>query len=109
RVSQRAGQRTAAGIEPPFGDIPRHCRQWSGASTPGQSPMTTLIGLHLTGRRVLIAGGGGVATRRVRRFMTEGADVVVVAPEASAELQRHASHGDLTWVARPVVEEDLAG
>jgi uroporphyrin-III C-methyltransferase/precorrin-2 dehydrogenase/sirohydrochlorin ferrochelatase len=24
-------------------------------------------------------------------------------------LQRHASHGDLTWVARPVVEEDLAG
>ncbi len=71
--------------------------------------MTTLIGLHLTGRRVLIAGAGAVATRRVRRFMTEGADVVVVAPEASADLQRHAIHGDITWEARPVAESDLDG
>ncbi len=71
--------------------------------------MTTLIGLHLKGRRVLIAGAGAVATRRVRRFMTEGADVVVVAPEASADLRRHASHGDLRWEARAVVETDIDG
>lgn len=75
----------------------------------GESPMTTLLGLHLTGRRVLIAGAGAVATRRVRRFMTEGAEVVVIAPAASAEIERHASHGDITWEARSVSESDLVG
>ena len=69
--------------------------------------MTTLFGLDLSGRRVVVAGAGAVATRRVRRFLTAGADVRVVAPTASDDIQRQASHGDLTWQPRPVEPSDL--
>ncbi|HSY15782.1 MAG TPA: NAD(P)-dependent oxidoreductase, partial [Jatrophihabitantaceae bacterium] len=37
--------------------------------------------LDLYGRRVLVVGGGQVATRRVRRLLDAGADVLVVAPQ----------------------------
>ncbi|MFY9846757.1 MAG: NAD(P)-dependent oxidoreductase, partial [Trebonia sp.] len=37
-----------------------------------------LLGLRLRGRRVLVAGGGSVAARRVPRLLTAGADVVLV-------------------------------
>ncbi|WP_062464302.1 uroporphyrinogen-III C-methyltransferase [Demequina soli] len=69
--------------------------------------MTALLGLDLRGRRVVIAGGGATATRRVRRFLAEGARVRIVAPEASDDLRGHAAHGDLEWVARRVEEADL--
>ena len=69
--------------------------------------MTTLFGLDLKGKRVLIAGAGAVATRRVRRFLTAGAHVRVVAPAASDDIQRQASHGDLTWDAKPIAASDL--
>jgi len=69
--------------------------------------VTTLFGLDLAERRVLVAGAGAVATRRVRRFLTAGADVRVVSPEASADIERQALHGDLTWVRRGVEPADL--
>lgn len=71
--------------------------------------MTALFGLALAGRRVVVVGGGTVASRRVRRFLTEGADVLVVAPDASDDLRRHAEHGDLVWKPRPIAEQDLDG
>lgn len=71
--------------------------------------MTALFGLDLAGRRVLVVGAGKVATRRVRRFLSEGAHVRVIAPEASDDVRRQASHGDLEWIERPVVESDLDG
>lgn len=42
--------------------------------------------LDLTGRRVLVVGGGAVAARRTRALLAAGADVQVVAPELSADL-----------------------
>lgn len=69
--------------------------------------MTTLFGLDLSQRRVLVAGAGAVATRRIRRFLTAGADVLVVSPEASSDIERQALHGDLTWVRRGVEPADL--
>lgn len=69
--------------------------------------MTSLLGLDLRGRRVVIAGGGIVATRRLRRFMAAGARVRVVAPRASDDVQRQASHGDLEWIQRGIAPADL--
>lgn len=42
--------------------------------------------LDLTGRRVLVAGAGSVAVRRVRALLAAGAAVEVVAPQVHADL-----------------------
>ena len=39
-----------------------------------------LLALRLDGRRVMVAGGGAVATRRVPGLLDAGADVLVVSP-----------------------------
>ncbi|WP_125773733.1 uroporphyrinogen-III C-methyltransferase [Antribacter gilvus] len=44
------------------------------------------LGLRLSGRRVLVVGGGPVAARRARGLVEAGAVVRVVAPEACEEL-----------------------
>nr|WP_090274612.1 uroporphyrinogen-III C-methyltransferase [Mycolicibacterium komanii]CRL67550.1 uroporphyrinogen-III C-methyltransferase [Mycolicibacterium komanii] len=42
-----------------------------------------LVGLRLTGRRVVVVGGGSVAQRRLPLLVANGADVVVIAREAT--------------------------
>ncbi|WP_062378562.1 uroporphyrinogen-III C-methyltransferase [Demequina pelophila] len=71
--------------------------------------MTSLLGLDLRGRRVVVAGAGVVASRRIRRLLTEGAAIEAVAPEASDDVRRHAAHGDLTWTPRGITAADLDG
>src|SRR4051812_46921095 len=44
--------------------------------------------LNLRDKRVLVVGGGDVATRRASRLVQAGADVSVVAPHVSDELAR---------------------
>ncbi|MFB7250715.1 uroporphyrinogen-III C-methyltransferase [Microbacterium sp. NPDC056234] len=55
--------------------------------------MTLLLGITLTGRDVLLVGGGAVTARRLRRFVAEGALVRVVAsqlaPETAALVDAH--------------------
>lgn len=71
--------------------------------------MTALFGLELSGKDVLIAGGGSVAARRVRRYVGEGALVTVVAPEVHEDLERSATHGDIVVERRGVRPDDLDG
>ena len=66
--------------------------------------MTTLVGLDLAGRRVLVVGAGVVGTRRARRLLEDGAQVVLVDPSPSDDARRMASHGDVEVVERAVVE-----
>src|SRR5262245_4182618 len=44
--------------------------------------------LKLTGRRVLLVGGGRVAAAKLAGLLAEGARVTVVAPEIRAELHQ---------------------
>ncbi|WP_251152127.1 uroporphyrinogen-III C-methyltransferase [Cellulosimicrobium sp. Marseille-Q4280] len=93
--------------------------------------MTTLLGLDVTGRTVLVAGGGPVAARRARALADDGAHVRVVAPQVCEDLRDlvvaslsagHVSSirpdddpspvlgvqvGTVTWVPREVRESDL--
>ena len=46
-----------------------------------------LLGLRLGGRRVLVVGGGAVATRRVPALLDAGADVVLVSPTVTVSLE----------------------
>lgn len=61
--------------------------------------------LDLAGRRVLVVGGGAVATRRVRGLLEAGAVVTVVAPVVSAEL----AGLEVSLLRREFAEPDLDG
>ncbi|UFU05283.1 uroporphyrinogen-III C-methyltransferase [Ruania halotolerans] len=73
--------------------------------------MTSMFGLDLAGRTVLIAGGGPVAARRAQALFDDGARLRVVAPyvcEDLADLLLIAP--DRTdWFEREVVRADLEG
>ena len=68
-----------------------------------------LLGLRLAGRRVLVVGGGAVALRRAVGLLEAGADVLVVAPEATPALEALAQDGRLRWERRAYASGDLAG
>ena len=67
--------------------------------------MTYPLMLDVTGRRVLMAGGGQVALRRVRALLAAGAVVHVVAPRVEPEL----ADLPVTIDRRPYRDSDLAG
>jgi uroporphyrin-III C-methyltransferase/precorrin-2 dehydrogenase/sirohydrochlorin ferrochelatase len=66
-----------------------------------------LAGLVLTGRRVVVVGGGHVAQRRVSGLLGAGADVTVVSLEVTPALEGLAN--ELTLVLREFTESDLDG
>jgi uroporphyrin-III C-methyltransferase/precorrin-2 dehydrogenase/sirohydrochlorin ferrochelatase len=68
-----------------------------------------LVGLDLAGRRVVVAGGGTVAQRRITGLLAAGADVLVVAPEATPAVEGMASAGELVWAPRGFADADLDG
>ncbi|XVU26855.1 uroporphyrinogen-III C-methyltransferase [Actinoplanes sp. CA-054009] len=67
------------------------------------------LGLKLDGRRVLMVGGGAVATRRVPALIAAGARVEIVSPELSPALQGHIDAGRATWTARRFEPGDVEG
>ena len=61
--------------------------------------------LDIAGRRVVVVGGGTVATRRVEKLLAAGARIDVIAPAVSDELARL----PVRIVAREFSEADVAG
>jgi len=68
-----------------------------------------LSGLRLAGRRVVVVGAGQVAQRRVPQLIAVGADVHVVAPEATPAIEGLVGSGEVTWHQRPFADDDLDG
>jgi uroporphyrin-III C-methyltransferase/precorrin-2 dehydrogenase/sirohydrochlorin ferrochelatase len=66
------------------------------------------VGLRLTGRRVVVIGGGQVAQRRLPALIAAGADIVLVSPSATPSVEAMADAGELTWERRRYAEGDLA-
>ncbi|MFT3927299.1 MAG: bifunctional precorrin-2 dehydrogenase/sirohydrochlorin ferrochelatase [Myxococcales bacterium] len=62
--------------------------------------------VRLTGRPVLVAGAGRVATRKIERLVESGARVQVVAHEASGIVSRLAREGKLELTLRGVQDAD---
>jgi uroporphyrin-III C-methyltransferase/precorrin-2 dehydrogenase/sirohydrochlorin ferrochelatase len=67
------------------------------------------LGLLLAGKRVLVVGGGAVATRRVPVLLAARAQVVLVAPEVTPALRALAESGRLTWEPRAFQPSDVDG
>ncbi|CCK31410.1 uroporphyrin-III methyltransferase [Streptomyces davaonensis JCM 4913] len=66
------------------------------------------VGLRLTGRRVVVIGGGQVAQRRLPALIASGADIHLVSPEATPSVEAIADAGEITWHKRPYADGDLA-
>ena len=67
------------------------------------------VGLRLTGRRVLVLGGGTVVQRRLPALLAAGADVRLVAPEVTPAVEAMAEAGELVWQRRGYRPGDLEG
>jgi siroheme synthase-like protein len=67
------------------------------------------VSLALEGRRVLVVGGGRIATRRVEELLETGARVEVVALAVSDEIARRADDGSVRVARRPFEAGDVAG
>ena len=63
----------------------------------------------LAGRRVLVVGGGAVATRRVPALLASEAQVVLVSPELTPALHALAADGRIVWHARTFTPSDVDG
>jgi uroporphyrin-III C-methyltransferase / precorrin-2 dehydrogenase / sirohydrochlorin ferrochelatase len=70
---------------------------------------TYLLGLRLGGRRVVVVGGGTVATRRIPALLDAGADVVLVSPTVTVSLEDLATTGRIRWEKRRYADGDCAG
>ncbi|NLE82081.1 MAG: uroporphyrinogen-III C-methyltransferase [Rhodococcus sp.] len=68
-----------------------------------------LVGLNLIDRRVVVVGGGTVAQRRLGLLVASGADVHVVAREATPAVEGMATGGQLTLELRDYADGDLDG
>src|SRR6202050_912110 len=68
-----------------------------------------LLGLRLSDRRVLVVGGGAVATRRIPALLDVGADIVLVSPAVTASLEDLAAAGRIRWEERGYADGDCAG
>ncbi len=84
-------------------------RYREAAATLAPGAPVYLSGLDLNGRRVLVAGAGGVAARRIPRLLAVGADVEVVSPVACPQVEHWAAAGQLRWTRREVVAGDADG
>ena len=67
------------------------------------------VSLTLAGRRVLVVGGGRVATRRVEDLLETGARLEVVATAVSAEIEAWVETGRLAVARRPFEAGDVSG
>ncbi|TDE09251.1 uroporphyrinogen-III C-methyltransferase [Jiangella asiatica] len=65
--------------------------------------------LDVTGRRVVVVGGGPVAARRARPLAAAGADLHVVAPFVSEPLAELIADGRASWSPRDYTDGDLGG
>jgi uroporphyrin-III C-methyltransferase/precorrin-2 dehydrogenase/sirohydrochlorin ferrochelatase len=67
------------------------------------------LALRLTGRRVLVVGGGTVATRRVPALIAAGARIEIVSPDLTPALHGHVDAGRATWTPRRFEPADVEG
>jgi len=65
--------------------------------------------LKLDGRKCVVVGAGNVAAQKLDNLLESGADVHLIAPVASSEIQELARNGRLTWTQAEFHPEHIPG
>jgi precorrin-2 dehydrogenase / sirohydrochlorin ferrochelatase len=65
------------------------------------------IMLNLTGKKVVVIGGGKVAERKVKGLREAKANIIVIAPEVTAFLKELTEKAEITWVKKRFSPEDV--
>ena len=65
--------------------------------------------LDIAGKPAVVIGGGNIAAQKVEGLLQAGADVTVISPKLSPELQQLVTGGLVTHVARAYEKGDLQG
>lgn len=67
------------------------------------------IFINLINKRVVVIGGGVIATRRVQTLCSFGCNIEVIAPEVSESLKNLVNEEKIIWHERPYQEGDVIG
>ena len=67
------------------------------------------VNLNLRDRKCLVVGGGRVAERKVKSLLQCGAEIWVVSPELTGELEKLAVERAINFISRHYAAEDLEG
>lgn len=65
------------------------------------------IMLKLAGKKVVVVGGGRVAERKISGLIATKANITVVAPKISMEIQQLVENGKIDWLAKSFSFEDI--
>lgn len=63
--------------------------------------------LRLAGKKVVVVGGGKVAERKVKGLFGTGAEVFVISPKATDEIQRLDREGKIVWKQKSFSANDI--
>ncbi|UKV12978.1 siroheme synthase [Thalassospiraceae bacterium SW-3-3] len=65
--------------------------------------------VHVTGKKVIVLGGGEVAAGKLRLLLRSQADITVIAPELCTDIATMVDTGAIRWEAAPFVDTMLNG
>lgn len=65
--------------------------------------------ISLAGRRCVVVGGGAIAEPKIAALLDSGAQVIVITPRASQQIQSWAAQGAIEWRQRDFQASDLGG
>ena len=65
--------------------------------------------LNLTGKKCLVFGGGPIAEDKIAKLQSTGAQVTIVSPTVTPNLQAWAHRGDFQWQPRESQAGDMEG
>jgi cobalt-precorrin 5A hydrolase / precorrin-3B C17-methyltransferase len=71
--------------------------------------MYPIILTQIQGARVVVVGGGKVGERKVRGLLVAGADIHLISPKVTMQLQDLAQQGHIHWLPRSYQQDDLEG
>lgn len=65
------------------------------------------IAVNLKEKKVLVIGAGGVAERKITFLLKFGAQVCVIAPQATAKINSLFKEGKISWLKRKLKKSDI--